>query len=393
MTTAESRVVADSAAARQYRRSAYWALAIAALVALVLLANWLRWELRSYAVLIHFVDPSHPSAVARRITHDVREQDVAMATSTGAVAARLYVPVGVHYPPGIVVVHGIHHLGINDPRFVNFAQALSGAGFEVLTPVVSALADYHVDAESIPVIGESAGWLEQSIGTGPVTMITLSFSGGLALLAACDPRYAPHLRTLVVFGAYDDLARVSRFLATNEEALPDGRTIEFAAHDYGASVFVYAHLAQFFSPNDIPAAHEALEEWLWERPEEAKPWLEKLSPAGRKVVDSLMARRVDDLRPKLLEAIRSDEAYLAALSPEGKLGNLHVPVFIVHGAEDNVIPYPESLWLAKDVPAKRLKGLLITPAFTHVDPRNRAGWLDQLRLVDFLARILRAASN
>lgn len=393
MTSADTRIVADSARDRRNRRNAYWALGLLAVVLLCLSFNWLRWELLGYSVLVHVVDPSSAGAVARWQARDVRAEDVAMAISAGAVPARLYIPKGVAHPPGIVVVHGIHHLGIEDPRFVNFARALAGGGFAVLTPVVSALADYHVDAESIPTIGESAAWLEQRLGTGPVSVITLSFSGGLALLAACDARYAPHWRALVVFGGYDDLARVSRFLATNEEVLPDGRKVEFTAHDYGASVFVYAHLAQFFSSADIPAAHEALRQWLWERPEEAKPWLDKLSPDGRAVVDCLMARRVQDLRPKVLETIHADEADLAALSPHGRLANLHVPVFIVHGSEDNVIPYPESLWLAKDVPAAELRGFLITPAFTHVDPRARASWKDQLRLVDFMARILHTASN
>lgn len=393
MTNAGMRLVADSAGERRNRRYAYWTLGLLAVVVLGLFLNWLRWELRSYSVLVHVVDPSGVGAVARWQARGVRAEDVAMTLSAGAVPARLYIPQGVAHPPGIVVVHGIHHLGIEDPRFVNFVRALAGGGFEVLTPVVSALADYHVDAESIPTIGESAAWLEKRLGAGPVTMITLSFSGGLALLAACDSRYAPHLRALVVFGAYDDLARVSRFLATNEEVLPDGRKAEFAAHDYGASVFVYAHLGQFFSSADIPAAHEALRQWLWERPDEAKPWLDRLSPEGRALVGSLMTRRMEDLRPKLLEAIQSDEADLAALSPHGRIANLHVPVFIVHGSEDNVIPYPESLWLAQDVPSAALRGVLITPAFTHVDPRGRAGWKDQLRLVDFMARILRAASN
>jgi hypothetical protein len=71
-----------------------------------------------------------------------------------------------------------------------------------------------------------------------VTITGISFAGGLSLLAASDPRYAPHIRALVLMGAYDNLARVSRFLATSEEEFPGGRITPFAAHDYGASVFV-----------------------------------------------------------------------------------------------------------------------------------------------------------
>lgn len=381
--------VSDAARTPHWRR---W-IALAVVLAILAVAlPWLRGELRAYSVLTRFVTPQATGLILRWETNEVTTQDVMMAASAGPVPAKLYLPTGVPHPPGIVVIHGIHHLGIHDPRFVNFAQALAGTGFAVLTPVISALADYHVDAASIPTIGESPGWLEQRLGTGPVTMFTLSFSGGLALLAACDDRYAPHMRELVVFGGYDNLARVSRFLATDELTMPDGRTIPFKGHDYGASVFVYAHLPQFFAPEDLAAAHEALKDWLWEEPDAAKPWVEKLSPEGRATMNALMARRIDELRPRLLQAIQGDGADLAAISPQGNLAKLRVPVFVVHGSSDNVIPYTESLWLEKDLPRRDLRGVLITPAFTHVDPSS-SNWLDQLRLVDFMARILRAASH
>jgi len=365
----------------------------AAVIALIFFGNWLRYELRSYAVLTRFVDPQSKGIALQLETTSVHSEDVVMNTASGSIPARLYMPDGIARPPAIVVIHGIHHLGIDDPRFRNFSRALSSAGFAVLTPVVASLVDYRVDATAIPTIGESAGWLQQRIGSGRVTMITLSFSGGLALLAALNEQYAAHLRALVVFGAYDDLARVSRFLATDEAVLPDGRSISLKAHDYGASVFVYAHLDQFFTPRDLLAAHEALRDWLWERPDDAKPWVAKLSDSGRAIMQCLMQRRIQDIRPKLLEAIQADQGDLERISPGGKLADLRVPVFIVHGSADNVIPYTESLWLEKDVPARELRGVLITSAFTHVDPKTSTGLWDRLRLVDFIARILRAASN
>jgi pimeloyl-ACP methyl ester carboxylesterase len=200
------------------------------------------------------------------------------------------------------------------------------------------------------------------------------------------------MRALVLFGGYDNLERVSRFLATGQEEFPDGRVIPAPAHDYGASVFVYAHLWQFFDAQDIPAAHEALKYWLWEEPENAKPWLGKLSPPARRLLDALMSRRIDLVRPQLLSAIHADAAELDSLSPHGQIAKLRIPVFILHGATDTVIPPAESLWLEKEVPRQDVRAVLITPAFTHVDLQHKANWLDQLRLVDFIAAVLQEAS-
>ena len=46
----------------------------------------------------------------------------------------------------------------------------------------------------------------------------MSFAGGLSLLAAADPRFAEDVGFVVAVGAHHDLARVSRFFATDSES-------------------------------------------------------------------------------------------------------------------------------------------------------------------------------
>jgi pimeloyl-ACP methyl ester carboxylesterase len=369
-------------------------LAVILLIIILTGIAWafLRYDLRSYALLVRFADPQASGPILRWESYAVTSEDVSIPTANGPVPARLYLPVGVSHPRGMVAVHGIHHLGMLEPRLANFARAVAGSGLAVLTPQIDSLADYHVDGASIPIIGDSAVWLDQHLGQGPVSVTGISFAGGLSLLAACDPRYGPHIRSLALMGAYDDLARVSRFLATSQEELPDGTTIPHAAHDYGASVFVYAHLPQFFPAADLPAAHEALRDWLWEQPENAKPFLDKLSPASRATMDALLTRRIEVVRPRILEAIQVDAAELAVISPHGHLASLNIPVFILHGAADNIIPAAESMWMQQDVPKADLRDMLITGAFSHVDPSKDAPLKEKLRLVHFVGEVLRAAN-
>jgi len=355
--------------------------------------NRLRYDLRGYSLLVHFLDPHASGLLLRWETHQVTTYEITFPAANGPVPARLYLPSGVAHPAGMVVVHGIHHLGINEPRLMSFSRAAADSGFAVLTPEVTALADYHVDAASIPTIGESAVWLQQRLGTGPVTIVGVSFAGGLSLLAACDPRYAPHIRALVLMGAYDDLGRVSRFLATSQAELPDGRKVPYAAHDYGAAVFVYSHLEQFFSVSDLPVAHEALRYWLWEQPQNAQPLLARLSPAGQATMNMLLARQIERLRPQLLEAMRADQSQLAAISPQGQIRNLRAPVFVLHGLTDDIIPSSESLWLQREIPPKYLRTVLITPAFSHADPDKGTAWYQELRLVHFVADVIRASDS
>jgi pimeloyl-ACP methyl ester carboxylesterase len=383
---------AQSAISNRAKRSlSIWLAALAVLLALALAANRVRYDLRSYALLVHFTDPQADGPLLRFESYPVRVDEVSVPTASGRVRGRLYWPVGRAHPSGLLAVHGIHHLGIDEPRLVNFSRAAAESGFAVLTPEVSALADYHVDENSIATIGESAAWLDGLLGGRRVTISGISFAGGLSLLAAREPRYAPHIRALVLMGAYDDLARVSRFLATSKEEFPDGHSAGFPAHDYGASVFVYAHLDQFFSPADQPVAHEALRDWLWEQPEQAQALLGKLSPEGWTMMRALLDRQIAYVSPQILSAIHADQSQLSALSPHEQLADLKLPVFLLHGADDNIIPSAESLWLAEDVPPGDLREVLITSAFSHVDPNGHAGLYEDLRLIHFLGAVLRAA--
>jgi pimeloyl-ACP methyl ester carboxylesterase len=376
---------------RSLFRSVWFWLVFVFAILLAASIRTLRYELRSYVFLLQFLNPQASGLLVRLESHAMDTQEVTLSTPQGLVRARLYTPRGVAHPPGMLLVHGIHHLGIDEPRLMNFARAAASDGFSVLTPEVAALADYHVDAASIATIGESSAWLQDRLGTGPVTVVGVSFAGGLSLLAACDPHYAPHIRALVLMGAYDSLPRVVRFLATSQAEFPDGHVEPYKAHDYGAAVFVYSQLDQFFPRTDLPVAHDSLRDWLWERPADAQALFPRLSPASRTTMEILIARQIEKLRPRLFEVIDAHEAQLLAISPEGKLASLRAPVFLLHGATDDIIPSTETLWLEKDIPRADLREVLITPAFSHVDPEKSSVWTDELRLVEFLAGVLRTA--
>jgi len=413
---AAARPHEQNTGAENPRRSNRWFLPVGftlgSVVLLGLLVNHLRFELRSYALLRRFADPQASGPLLRWETHNVKMEEVAIPLSagpgtfleaggsdrrsgagpSGLVRARLYSPVGVNDPGGMVIVHGIHHLGIDEPRLVSFARAVAASGLMVLAPQLDSLADYHVDSSSIAVIGKSALWLDERLGNAGVTVTGISFAGGLALFAASDSRYASHFRALVLVGAYDDLSRVSRFLATGLEELPDGGVEAHPPHDYGASVFVYAHLNQFFPPGDLSVAHDALRDWLWEEPEKARALLDELSLPSRATMNALLERRIDQVRPQVLNAIHADEIELGALSPKGQMSSLRVPVYILHGAADNIIPPAESLWLKQDLPRQRVRAVLITPAFSHVDFEKGASVWEELQLVHFMAAVLETAS-
>src|SRR5579862_6129563 len=126
------------------------------IVLLALFGLWFfRCALRSYVVLERYIDPQATGPLLNLATHNITSENVAIPLDSGGAApARLYLPEGVAHPHGIVVVPGIHYLGIDEPRFAHFSQAMAEVGFAVLTPQIASLADYHIGPDAIETIGD-----------------------------------------------------------------------------------------------------------------------------------------------------------------------------------------------------------------------------------------------
>ena len=162
----------------------------------------------------------------------------------------VYAPRGVGFAPGIVIVHGMHRLGIDEPRLVSFARALAASGFFVMTPMVPGIADYRVERESADLIGTAARSFAQELNVPKVGILAISFSGGLSLLAASDPQYSQSIAWVASVGGYYDLAHVLRFFATGEAVRPDGSVQSMQPHEYGPLIVIYDEPQDFFAPQD-----------------------------------------------------------------------------------------------------------------------------------------------
>src|ERR1700744_2406964 len=104
MATHEGRP--EQSNARQKPARPFYRVLVIALLAfpLFLLAiNRLRYELRSYALLTHLVDPQVSGPLLRFESNAVCAEDVTVDTKDGTIPGRLYLPVGISKPHGIVV--------------------------------------------------------------------------------------------------------------------------------------------------------------------------------------------------------------------------------------------------------------------------------------------------
>jgi hypothetical protein len=376
------------------RKKRFAALLVGFVVVLAAMAwPFTKAHMQAVAVLRLVGGQPVPWIITKMVAEPVRTEDVQFTTAAGVVRGRLYLPEGHPDAPGLVVLHGVHHLGIEEPRLVSFARAMASCGVRVLTPQLPGIADYHVDRGSVQVIGESTRWFAGQAG-GPVGVLGLSFSGGLALVAAGDPVYRPDFKFVFAVGAQDAMDHVATYYLTGREVRPDGTTERLTPHEYGALVLEYEHLEDFVPAEDEAAIRPVLQEHLYEDKSAEELAEAKLNPRQKAEAAVLMDSNSATTRAKLAAANVKHIEEMKGLSPHGMLRTMTTPVYLLHGQADNIIPAAETLWMASELPATTLQEVLVSPVLSHLDLDGaKPDVWDQWRLVHFFALVLRAAER
>ena len=116
-------------------------------------------------------------------------------TRHGDVAAQFYMPDG-EVNRAVLLVPGIHSMGIDEPRLTALAPDLAGSGVIVMTMALPDLQAYRITPRATDVIEDAVAWMAQQPDLAPdgrVGIVGISFAGGLSIVGgrpAGDPRQA-----------------------------------------------------------------------------------------------------------------------------------------------------------------------------------------------------------
>ncbi len=318
----------------------------------------------------------------------------------GQLRARAYRPAHSEVGRAILLVPGVHAAGIDEPRLVGFAQDLAGIGHQVLTVELPDLAHYEITPRAADMIEDAAAWMAQQAEyhgpDGHIGMMGISFGGGLTLVAAGRPSIANRVSFAMSFGGHGDLLRTLQYLCTGVQA--DG-TLR-PPHDYGLAIVLLNVADTAVPPDQVQPLRTAILSFLEASRldmvdkvrsaaefEHAKVLEASLPEPSRKYMQYVNARDVRRLGPILLPYLAA-RASNPALSP-ARSAAPQCPVYLLHGADDNVVPAIESTLLARDFRAKGLEvHLLETPLITHAEVDRRSTAMDVWRLVRFWTQLL-----
>jgi pimeloyl-ACP methyl ester carboxylesterase len=299
-------------------------------------------------------------------------------------------PVTIHLPRGEgrtdawIVLHGLTVLGREHPSLLRFARALSATGSVVLIPEIDAWTRLRIDSGAVlDAIAAGGTFLQRHDRVDPerIGVVGFSFGATQAMVAAADPR-AASIHRVVGFGGYCELGRLATFLMTGEHEW-EGRTERLLPDPYARWIVAGNYLGLAESLGDtrrvaeglLALAAEAGRGGLFKPEGYMKPYMEagraRLNAAERELWD-LFAPPEGELRSDLeagreiarivTEAARASDP---TLEPGAVFDRMRARPVLAHGRGDRLIPYTETLRLARRLPPRLDPSATVTRLFEH----------------------------
>ncbi len=280
-----------------------------------------------------------------------------------------------------IVVQGLHYQGPDDPRLDRFCRVLAGAGLMVHAPMLPS----YLDLLLSPTVADDLELVTQRVceslprGTKP-SLFSISFGSAPALEVAA--RMPEAIDAVVTFGGYAELDAALRFCLDGVMEL-DGHAVPLSRDPLNAPV-LFLNLLPFLGlGQDTQHLERALRESAyrtWGRPE-LKPLsaraqllyeLSERVPTAQRDLFRLatgLRSELDGRSPRswLDQGLERGEAELAFARPELAIQRASRPCVVLHGREDDVIPWGESLKLHRSLGGRVPTELFITGLFAHTN--------------------------
>ena len=194
-------------------------------------------------------------------------------------------------------------------------------------------------------------------------IIGISFSGTLGLMTAARPEVRDSVSFVMGIGSYQDLARCTQaWFATGPRTTGEGY---YPTRYYGRWIIMLAALDMLEREEERRFMRDALIKLLLQKPPPHPP--ETLGAQARRW-HQLATMQEDRADHELALAIESHlHPLFLRLSPDEAASQARCPVFLAHGAHDDLITPEESKQLYKRLKQDRAY-VLISPFLTHTHP-------------------------
>lgn len=356
-----------------------------------------RAGLRATLLLPTLLMASEPAPMAV-LDEPVRRTRMTISSRDGPVYLDIYAPTTTaplvsRTRGGVIMIPGIGD-NRNVPQLVNLSLALARAGLVVMNMTTPTLINYNLSAQDSDGVVQAFNVLAHWPGVSAHRIGLIGFSGGgpIICFAAADPRIRDQVAFVALFGSYFNATSLLR--AVGRRAL----TVNGHVQPWQPNPFPIQVLANVIS-GTLPSSEGSRLQNAFTpggKPLTAQD-LAQLSPSTVAAYHLLAGDEPNQVDANLAALPSQAHALLDELSVSRVIGQIRVPIYLLHDRSDTSVPFTES----RDFAAALMRihhpyDLAEFGIFEHVEVRADLGigqvLGDAPRLLHVLSEILLPSS-
>ena len=296
------------------------------------------------------------------------------------------------YAQSIIIFPGASPYAEEHPGMIMLANALRNAGYNVFLPRIPNLKNLLLLKENVDWFAHCYQELlkHKSIDKN-VMVVGLSYGGANLLKASMDERMKnPSPKSILSYGTYYSIESSLDFFISGKIKY-ENQTFHIKPHEWGLIVLFYNFFKTINTQHNKHKITELLKYRIEDNLEQVDVILNELNVDDKKLINKVLDGVVDDeIKKNIDKMLSANNDLLEYLSPSNWARNIKNKVFVIHGANDSMVPFTESTYLAKTIQNSEL---LISFLYEHKEISTDRGPLfkfkELFKMVNFFAHYFR----
>ena len=277
------------------------------------------------------------------------------------------------------------------------AKNLASLGYNVFIPRIPPLKQLNISNENIEWMTHIYKLIQSrdDVNADNIIGFGISYGGGMLLKASLEKEFqANPLKSIYLYGAGCNAKTILNFI-TNGEFSVNGDVKKITPHDWGLTVFFHHFIDEIDFGFDNKKIKEVIQLRVNGQKEESNKKMKLLNLQEFNIAHAITTGKINkEVQDIVSEILKNKAEYIKDLSCKRVCDSVETKVFILHGANDNMIPYTESIQLDQLLPNSEL---LISYLFEHKGISSKRNIFfkikELIRLIQFLAKFQRYNAN
>ena len=307
------------------------------------------------------------------------------------------IPVRIFYSKNkkaqsVIIFPGASPYAENHPGMIMLANALRNIGYNVFLPRIPNL-------KNLLIVKDNVEWfshcyqelLKHPKTSSKIMVVGMSYGGANLLKASFEKRFTDNPpKSILSYGTYYSIETALNFFLTGEISYQN-KLHKITPHEWGTIVIFYNFFKTIETNFDKEKITLLLKCRIEDKHDEVEKIKKELNSDERDLVDKILNGNIDQkIKNMILQMIDNNKDLLNYLSPKNWAENIDIKTFIMHGANDSMVPFTESTMLASKIKNSQI---LISFLYEHREMSNDRGIFfkikEILKMINFFALYFR----